>query len=226
MNYLTHFYHNHRILGHPLTAAEYYWGTVFPDMARVFDRGLRIRLTDVIGRIEYPGELSFWSGLRNHIQADQAFHHSPLFFGLQKSYAYYLETEGNELTIRQQRIIAHLGVELLFDHYLHTREPELALCFYEVLGTVSMENLMVSVKSLFGETEQLEHHLRRFLHSAFLLKYHDLNFLSEVIVYKMGILRESCPAGMAGIIKKSFSFMRPHVSQCFSELTQLLLKVK
>ncbi len=226
MNYLAHFYHNNKILECPLTAAEYYWGAVFPDIARVFDRGLRIRLTDIVGRIKYSGELSFWNGLRNHIQADQAFHQAPFFYRLQKSYADYLETEGKDLTARQQRIIAHLGVELLFDHDIHTRDPEFALCFYEVLGRVSMENLTASVRSLFGETEQLGQHLRRFLNSAFLLKYHDLNFLSEVMIYKMGISRDNGSSETAKIIRKSFEVMRPYVSQHFPELTQLLRDVK
>lgn len=226
MNYLTHFYHNQRILGYPLTADEYYWGTVFPDMARVFDRRLRIRLSDVLRRTGQSGELSFWNGLRNHIQADQAFHNAPFFFRLQKSYADYLDTAEPVITTRQRRIIAHLGVELLFDHYLYTHEPEIALRFYEVLGAVSMDHLMASVKTLFGKTEKMELHLQSFLKSAFLLKYHDLNFLTEVMIYKMGISRKNIPRGMKGVINKSLDFMQPSIRYCFPELVQLLHTVR
>ncbi len=226
MNYLSHFYHNCRILGHPLTAGEYYWGTILPDLARVYDRNSRFRTSVIRDLAGKSGSLSVWAGMLNHIRADEVFHRSDVFLGLQKGFMNHFKTVRSGMSERQQRITAHLGVEFLLDHHFHTRDPGMTDLFYETLGRVSSTAVAELLIPAFPGARGMADHIGKFISSKFLTRYGDFGYLAGVMMYKMDSRGESGDNRLKTDIIESFRAMKDETGNCMDEFDCLLRTIR
>lgn len=226
MNYLSHFYHNHRILGHPLSASEYYWGTILPDLVRVYDRNCRFRPSLIRELASKEGQMSVWAGMLNHIRADDAFHRSDVFLRLQKGFMNYFNTVHSGMTGRQQRITAHLGVEFLLDHHFHTRDPGMTDLFYATLESIPPNVVADRLIPAFPGARGMADHIGRFISSKFLTRYGDIDYLAEVMIYKMDPRGERVDSQLKTAIIEAFRAMKEETRSCMDEFDRLLRTIR
>ena len=226
MNYLSHFYHNYSILGRPLSAGEYYWGTILPDLVRVYDRNCRFRpfLIRELGLKEGP--LSMWSGMLNHIRADDMFHRSDVFLRLQKGFMDHFNTVNSGMTGRQQRITAHLGVEFLLDHHFHTCDPGMTDLFYSALDSIPPSAVADRLIPAFPGAHGMADHIGRFVSSKFLTRYGDIGYLAEVLMYKMDPLDERGDSQLKMAIIEAFRGMKNETGNCMDKFDSLLRTIR
>ena len=226
MNYLSHFYHNYSILGRPLSAGEYYWGIILPDLVRVYDRSCRFKPSLIRELAGKNGPLSMWAGMLNHIRADDAFHRSDVFLRLQKGFMNHFSAVHSGLTGRQQRITAHLGVEFLLDHHFHTRDPGLTDLFYETLGRVSSTAVAEMLIPALPGAGGMAGHIGRFISSKFLTRYGDFGYLAEVMIYKMDPRGVNGDDGLKESILGAFAAMVDETGRSMVEFDSLLRTIR
>jgi hypothetical protein len=173
MNYLTHYYVNTLRPEYTAPSPDFHFGAALPDILSVYDRNLRFHPSVI-----ESGQNDLWKGIQNHLQMDTFFHRSDFF---KKSYEeirnHLTRVLSPELNIRPF-FLAHVMAEILLDHYLLKRSPDLARRFYEQLTGPDVKNIIRILEEHFNsKLEGLAELINKFLVTRFLEGYIELENL-------------------------------------------------
>ena len=173
MNYLTHFYFNTKQAVYDSASPDFHFGVAFPDILSVYDRSLRFHSEDAKG---LPDD--FWMGIQNHLQMDAFFHKSEFFKTSYEEIRRHLTAAiPHQLDIRPF-FLAHVIMEILLDHYLLNREPDLARKFYTQLHKCDIKLIVAATEEHFAQNMNgLGDLLNKFLVTRFLEGYIELEKL-------------------------------------------------
>lgn len=173
MNFLAHYFFDHR------QSALYNVGLIYPDLYRNFVIGGRVSqsaLEDI--RLLTPLLL----GCKQHYKSDDLFHHAPPFKRGEEAIKELLRASVSPGFSRDY-FIAHIFYELILDHYLLQKEPDLAAQFYADFERADLKEIR-RFSAYFGEqeTDRFMKGFNQFVTSAYLEKYAK----AESVVYALG----------------------------------------
>ncbi len=173
MNYLTHFYFNTLRPEYSSVSPDFHFGVALPDILSVYDRSLRFHAGP---SDNFPADM--WMGIQNHLQMDAFFHKSEFFKVSYEQIRQHLAVSiPAHLDIRPF-FLAHVLVEILLDHYILNREPELARKFYTQLHQPDAKRLVKAMEEHFGKNlGGLSDLINKFLVTRFLEGYIELDHL-------------------------------------------------
>ena len=168
MNYLTHFY-----LNQANPDSEFHFGVALPDLLSVHNRQLRFQSDKARFFAAQSGRPALWDGIQNHLSVDRDFHISPIFKELQAEVHSELMRRIPKVPYRLF-FVAHILIEITFDHLLLARNPNLAQNFYSHLEQVPRRGILSELESFFeSPIAGLEKHLDRFMEIRFLQGYRE-----------------------------------------------------
>jgi acyl carrier protein phosphodiesterase len=224
MNYLTHFYFNTQQPVYNSVSEYFHFGVVFPDILSVYDRSLRFHSEDASG---LPDD--FWMGIRNHLQMDIFFHKSEFFKTSYEQIRRHLTAAiPLQLDIRPF-FLAHVIVEILLDHYLLNKNPDLALKFYSQLLKCDVKQIVTSTEKHFSlDLIGLGDLIHKFLVTRFLEGYIELNNLIYPVNRMLmrthqQVFELNDPELIQNILKPSLSIVSVNIPMLMQEFNKEFL---
>lgn len=146
-------------------------GTLLPDILPHFSYLHNKYFLHYDSHLLNKEEFQLWLGVENHY-ADDSFFHAMSFF---KQGMISIEEEMHKsLVLRELRrkyLISHVLYELILDHMILERFPNIAEGIYADLEQVDIEKLRIFLKKIIGENEKVNLFLdsyERFLDRRFL----------------------------------------------------------
>ncbi len=174
MNYLAHYYFDHR-----KKDPYFNLGLIFPDIIRNIVKGTKLNL-NMDGALP-NNEASLLKGCIQHVQSDKIFH---AWEGFLHAMEYVTQRiRESEHDIKRDWFVAHILVELIMDHHLILKHPNLASNLYTDLELVDTETLVAFLaRHEFSNFDRFREGFDRFLKFRYLETYRE----SDNIVYAMG----------------------------------------
>lgn len=174
MNFLSHYYFDEET-----NNAYFNFGLLLPDLVRNFTPSARLKITEALAIGKAENQLL--DGCRQHVASDKVFHSWTGFIEMMDVVT--AEFRNTDTALRKDWFVAHIGVELIMDHYLLIQHSGLAKRLY-----TDFEQLdMLLVKSFLSRNhlfnfESFQKGFDRFMEVRYLEKYHE----SASIVYALG----------------------------------------
>ena len=174
MNYLAHYYFDHH-----KDDAYFNLGLIFPDIIRNIVKGTKLNLN--MEETLPDNEQSLLRGCIQHVQSDKVFHAWEEFHKAMEFVTHRIRESRHD--IRRDWFIAHILVELVMDHYLIHKQPDLATNLYTDLESVDTETLVAFLaRHDFCNFDRFREGFDRFLKFRYLETYGE----SDNIVYALG----------------------------------------
>ena len=144
-------------------------GTLIPDLAtgftKTYNSKIRNKSFDIKGN-----EAAIHQGILRHFELDKIFHTSPLFLHhCEKAKQQLIYSQLNRDRLRLS-VIAHLGVEMLLDHWLILNFEGIVTSYYKLLQQVDVEILNSYLDKILPEVGK-----QRFLSNF--MRFKEVEFL-------------------------------------------------
>ena len=173
MNFLAHYYFD-RIDGD----SYHNLGLILPDLVRNFVKGTKFKYKAVP---EGVNAQSLLNGCLTHIKSDKIFHEWEGF--LESMDRIIDEIRKAELGLRKDWFIAHIFSELILDHALLSKYPNLANELYRDYDKVEVDPLKEFLDSQnFNRFDLFMEGYRRFMEKKYLTSYKN----EESVLYALG----------------------------------------
>lgn len=218
MNFLSHYYFDHKD-----NDPYYNFGLLLPDLTRNFVPGSRV--FPLTGHQFYNEQLRLNQGCERHVNSDKIFHSWEGFEDLMHQVKTEFRKDEN---IRPERdwFVAHIFVELMIDHHLLNRFPELASDLYNSYQKLNTPEVLVYLDN-FGlnsaQKQRFGNGFDRFMDARYLESYarpESIIYALERICNKMGISAFS--EGQKGYYMEIISKLERNIVQATTELQSLL----
>lgn len=211
MNFLSHYYYNHRACGRPADP-DFVMGVALPDLWSRFSRRRRIHWKSVRGAAPSGrAQRQLRAGLLNHAEADRRFHLLPDFLRWQVQVARAADGQPGHPFVRE--FLAHVAIELALDHRLLRENPGLGEEFYTRLEFCRIHELEGRVAELARvDARGLAARVRDFLTHRFVCRYADPRALQHALadVLALTSVRERPSAGvMARMLDCAIEIVAP-----------------
>ncbi len=174
LNFLAHFYFDRR-----KDDPHFNFGLLLPDLVRNFEPGTKLRLSGATfnGNVEQ----SLFEGSLQHVESDKIFHS---WEGFNEMMLIVTDAiRGADGNIKKDWFVAHILVELVMDHFLLLKQPDLAKRLYtdfEMLDMVHVQSFLA--RNHLPNFEQFDTGMGHFMHVRYLEKYHE----TASIIYALG----------------------------------------
>lgn len=177
MNYLSHYYYNHRICGLP-REPFFVAGVMLPDLWSRFSRSRRIRWRAVRrAEPENAAGQALRAGLINHVEVDSRFHTMPTFLGWQRTLRNDTPLEDTHTAVAY--FLAHICIELTMDQMLLELEPRLADEFYARLERLDF----ASVETEAGEIGDVDARGLREVLAGFVDRHYLPHYVEQAALF-------------------------------------------
>lgn len=167
MNYLSHFYfdqHNND--------PYYIAGIALPDMVKTCNRRWNVHPDSSVGDDSFQS--SIVKGWNRHLAVDALFHNSGFFkteTGKIKNYIAEIDFENRNI---RPFVLAHIGLELILDHYLLKTKKVSSSHYYQILASCDSKEFSTFLKQNGIENSELiEKFYAQFIDYRYLNNYQN-----------------------------------------------------